>query len=259
MSFLFILKLLGVLLLCILGLLVLILIIPFRYSIEGDYKEKKPMGKAGVSWLLHFVSFKIQVESFNEINGALRILGIRVKEFKKEKPVKDIETQDVPYINTPYDDSVSIIKQPETESTDAQETLQLSDDTTEPDKEKITDKLKKAYEILNEERAKKSVRQVIRRVFKILKSIFPKRGNGYFTFGTGDPYSTGEILEVLTFFYPLYGKTIEITPDFCNKLLEGELSVRGRVFLCKVLFEAALIYFNKTAKKLYKELKEVFE
>lgn len=261
MSFLFVLKLLGVLLLCIPGLLVLILVIPFRYCIEGDYKDEKPVGKAGVSWLLHFVSLKIQIESKTEIYGVLRILCFKIKEFKENKSLEEASANAPEPVNTPYDDSIFVNKKtpdPVPEGTESPKTADTVEEASDTEKKSIIDKLKRAYGLLSEESAGKAVRTVLKRVFKILKSVFPKKGKGHVAFGTGDPYSTGEISEVLTFFYPLYGRSIEITPDFCNKVLTGELAVRGSIFTGKILFEAALIYFNKTAKRLFKELKEIF-
>lgn len=276
MSLLFILKFLGVLLLCILGLLILILFIPFRYSIEGEYREEKPAGKACVNWLLHFVNLKVQTEPENKITGKLSILCFKVKDFFNQKAEKTDETTAVEIVNTPYDDSTFMDEEkvtepkvsgnagnkPEAAVTGAGKSDNLPKVETvglkEREKADVFLKIRHAYELLNEEAAKKSVRKVVNRVFKILRSILPRKGKGYITFGTGDPYSTGEIMEVFAFFYPLYGRMINVTPDFCDKVISGELSVRGRIYLCKVLYEAALIYFNKSAKQLFKELKENF-
>lgn len=277
MAFLIILKFIGVLLLCILCILLLLLIVPIRYSINGGYKEKMAQGEAGVYWLLHFVSLKMHAGPDNNVTGILKILFFRIKEFNKSKEAEETaKTEEAMAqvqkpLNTPYDDSgfikeekkeadTEIITETETveESSKPEDAVGIKEEPAATDKAGIFDKLHSAYELLSGESAKKSVNKVLNRVFKILKSVLPRKGKGYLTFGTDDPYRTGEILEVLAFLYPLYGGIIDVTPDFLNTLFEGELSVKGRIFLGKVLFEAALIYFNKPAKQLFNDLKEVF-
>ena len=75
----------GIVLLCILGLVLLILaallFVPFRYEmdISGDLQEKALNGKAYVRWLLRIVSFKTDILSPKDIRYTLRIFGIPFK------------------------------------------------------------------------------------------------------------------------------------------------------------------------------------
>ncbi len=74
-----ILKLIGILLLALLGILLtiilLLLFVPVRYRVKVAIKEK-PRGMGEVSWFFHLISCRIVYEE--ELDMAVRILGIRV-------------------------------------------------------------------------------------------------------------------------------------------------------------------------------------
>lgn len=76
---LFILKLLGILVLILLGLvlgvLLLILFVPVRYRIEGSYYERLK-GKVRVTWLLHIISVTAAYE--DEFSILIRLFGFRL-------------------------------------------------------------------------------------------------------------------------------------------------------------------------------------
>ena len=80
-----VLKIIGIVLLCILGfvllLLVALLFVPFRYEmdISGDLQEKALNGKAYVRWFLRIVSFKTDILSPKDIRYTLRVFGIPFK------------------------------------------------------------------------------------------------------------------------------------------------------------------------------------
>lgn len=78
-----VLKILGVFLLIILGILLLaaaaLLFCPVRYRAKGYKGEKAYGGEAGVSWLFHLVSFRVWYESKNaKAEYSVHILGIPV-------------------------------------------------------------------------------------------------------------------------------------------------------------------------------------
>ena len=78
-------------------------------------------------------------------------------------------------------------------------------------------------------------------------------------FGTGDPCSTGKVLGVLSLIYGLYGEHIEITPDFNNKVLEGNFNVKGRIRLVRIIIIVTKLLLDKRFKRLknnFSRLKE---
>ena len=94
---------------------------------------------------------------------------------------------------------------------------------------------------------------------KILGSLLPRKMKGEIHFGLGDPFRTGEVLAALSALYPMYGGRLVIDPDFEEKRFSGYLDGRGRLFLFRIVWIAAALWFNKNTKfvlKRYKKLKE---
>lgn len=89
-----ILKILGLILLILLGILILVvclvLFIPVRYRIEGDYQSSKATVSSRVTWLLHFVSARILMEYENafSLHIVVRVLGIPIFDNKKKAAKK---------------------------------------------------------------------------------------------------------------------------------------------------------------------------
>lgn len=94
---------------------------------------------------------------------------------------------------------------------------------------------------------------------KLFKHILPSEFNMKLLFGTGDPCSTGKVLGVLSLIYGLYGEHIEITPDFNNKVLEGNFNVKGRIRLVRIIIIVTKLLLDKRFKRLknnFSRLKE---
>ena len=86
---LWLLKIIGIIVLILLGLLVLtVLLVLFAavcYQAEGSFLEKKPKGKAKISWLFHIVSVLLVWD--DELHAMVRIFGIPV--WKRKKPTDE--------------------------------------------------------------------------------------------------------------------------------------------------------------------------
>ncbi len=127
---------------------------------------------------------------------------------------------------------------------------------------KIYDKIKK---IIKEIRYYTSVirSNCFNRAFSLCKtellmlviSILPKKIKGNFIIGTGDPASTAQILAIHGMLYPIIGNHINIIPDFDNTIYEGDLFIKGKITVFKVLKTAIKIYFNKDLRRVIQLLK----
>ena len=83
MSILFlILKIIGILILIPIVLLLILLIFPICYQIEGDFDGKSPKAQIKVSWAVIFLRAKAFYEE--ELNFGIRILGIPIYDSRKE-------------------------------------------------------------------------------------------------------------------------------------------------------------------------------
>lgn len=116
----------------------------------------------------------------------------------------------------------------------------------------IKRKLKLIKEFIRDEVNKEGLRVVFGSAKKLIKHILPKRFRANVVFGTGDPCSTGQALGVAGLLYGIYGDNVHITPDFENKVIEGDLYAKGRIRLVTVLIIVIKLIFDKRFKRLKK-------
>ena len=63
--------------------------------------------------------------------------------------------------------------------------------------------------------------------------------------GLSSPAQTGEVLGKISMFYALYGRWLTIDPDFYNKVIEGNIDIRGRIYLFRFVFPAIRIILSR--------------
>ena len=68
-------------------------------------------------------------------------------------------------------------------------------------------------------------------LYKVIRHIFPRSIDGWLHFGFEDAYTTGRVCSWTACFYPIYAGSLELTPDFSQKILEGQLQGKGRIRL----------------------------
>ena len=94
-------------------------------------------------------------------------------------------------------------------------------------------------------------------LIQLLKHIGPTKIQGYLSFGTDDPATTGYILAVLGIFYGKFGKSFSIQPNFEEKQFETELRAKGRIRFSRVLRLAWKLWKNKDFKSLLDNVKQL--
>lgn len=92
-------------------------------------------------------------------------------------------------------------------------------------------------------------------VISLLKKILPGKIKGRLLIGTGDPASTGQVLAAYGMLYPLIGGRIDLEPDFENKIIDGELLLKGKITVIRALKTAFVLYRNKDLRKVIKLFK----
>jgi hypothetical protein len=93
----------------------------------------------------------------------------------------------------------------------------------------------------------------------LIKHVLPRKVKSRLIFGTGDPCSTGQALGVFGILYSIYGDSLQITPDFENKVFKGNHYVRGRIRIWTILIIVIKLLLDKRFKELkmnYQLLKE---
>lgn len=118
----------------------------------------------------------------------------------------------------------------------------------------IKEKVSYYYGIWQREESQRAFQTAKKTLYKVWKSIRPKKGLVKFHFGTGDPGSTGQMCGYLGMLYPFIGKYVMIEPDFENKIYEGDFYFKGRITLFVFLRAAWTILFDKDIKALRKIL-----
>lgn len=116
----------------------------------------------------------------------------------------------------------------------------------------IKDKISDIKSLLQDERNKKAFTVCKEQLIVALKHMKPQKYRINLKFGTGDPALTGQIIGILGMLMPLYKKNGHFVPDFENVVFEGDIYLRGRVTLAKVLLIAWKLYRDKNVKRCYK-------
>lgn len=112
----------------------------------------------------------------------------------------------------------------------------------------ICGKINDLKTFLRDERTKAALRCIKNRLIRILKHILPRRLNGEVRFGFEDPCTTGQLLAGIYMFYPVYQEHINIYPDFENRVLEGNLKLKGRICLSVLLWHALMLFIDEDFK-----------
>lgn len=98
------------------------------------------------------------------------------------------------------------------------------------EKESSRDGLKRLRLLLLEEN-REALLKILRKLRSLLRHWGIRRLRGEIIFGLEDPYLLGKLLELLSFFYPLYGRELSLEPHFGEKRLEGWIYGRGHIRL----------------------------
>ncbi len=273
-----ILKILGILLLALLGiallLILLVLFIPVRYTLSGQKTSKQEAAlslRLKATWLLHILNMRfdyphaaylrVRIFCFTVFRSDRKASSTKKSKSEKESAVK----------TKPEEKNVG------TEPKNAQAEKEKEEEPTKRSffKKlifllknikytiiKICDKIKhivkniKYYlEILRSDSFKSAFAVCKTQIFSLLKSVRPRKIKGSLLIGTGDPASTGQVLAAYGMLYPLIGNNIAVTPDFENQIIEGDLFVKGKITVFRLLKTAWIIFFNKDIRRVIKLLK----
>lgn len=124
------------------------------------------------------------------------------------------------------------------------------------DEESTFDKVKRFYRFLKDYENRGVFKFVLKYVWKMLKSILPKKMEGRLNIGTDDPATTGYILAVVSSLYPLYQEKFVLTPDFDGPRVEGKVKASGRIIIGIIVFYAIRIILDKRVRRLIKEVRK---
>lgn len=119
--------------------------------------------------------------------------------------------------------------------------------------EKVKGYYRKAALFWEDEENRKTLALIKKEFSRLLLHLKPVRLEGNITFGLEDPCLMGQILSAAALFYPLYGKQLEICPVFDEKILEGEIRIRGRLRLGTILFICIRLLLDRNLRNLFRK------
>lgn len=301
-----VLKVLGILILSLLGIailvLLLVLFVPVRYQVHAERKLERELPfevKLKAAWLFHLlnVHFSYPEEAYIKVRiGCFTVFrSDRTKEKPKEKPEensKEKETlseEESFEIKTREEQEIQKDKEVKENKT-AKEDGEVKEDEKKQESEKIEEEkpawqnfFKKFLALLKNLRY--TITQICDKIKKIVKNIkyyievisgtefknafricssqaevlfrhmCPQKIKGSLRIGTGDPASTGQVLAIYGMLYPFLGNQIMVTPDFEQQIIEGELLIKGRITLFRLIKCAWIVYFNKDLRRVINMLK----
>lgn len=91
----------------------------------------------------------------------------------------------------------------------------------------------------------------------ILKSILPRKVVADILYGTGDPAMTAQIMGGLGIARALGFNKITLRPDFDRTVIQGDLHIKGRITLFRIVLSLAICYFNKDIRKTVKRFNKI--
>ena len=120
----------------------------------------------------------------------------------------------------------------------------------------ICDKINMFRDFLEHPRVKAAITLVKDHFIKLLRHVFPTKIQGKLTFGSTDPSVTGSVLAILGMTIPFHKNRIAVTPVFEDKnILEGNISLKGRIYGVFLIKTALELYFNKNIKYVIRRWK----
>ncbi|WP_312425989.1 DUF2953 domain-containing protein [Lacrimispora sp.] len=239
---LFILKILGLLVLIVLGLVLaaalMILLVPVRYQAEGSY-DGKVKGKARITWLLHILSVSAQYEE--DLIVRVRIFGFRIGKPKKmDSELKEAEDIMVQAMEIMEPEPIREAQEVKDEIHDKvrEEPKNLpppKEEVKSPTPPKVDPKKKKGFRVMGVfEKLKKKVLMAFTklkffflRICDTLRTIKDKKDEIYAWISNKENQKTGKLLfrqvkRLIRHILPLRGKG-NITFGFDDPYLTGQV------------------------------------
>lgn len=93
-------------------------------------------------------------------------------------------------------------------------------------------------------------------LIRLLGHLPPKAVWADIHYGFEDPYLTGRVLAVFGVFYPFYGDHVRITPDFEEKILEGSLYIKGRIYVMHLAALAVRMLLDRNVRRTIKDVRK---
>ena len=301
-----ILKILGIVLAVILGIIVLlvcvILFVPVRYEAQAKFpgELKNAEAKVRFSWLLHLIAGEA-VYRESEFKWKVRTAWFKF-DGEEEQPVENVKEETKAVIAGQSEKVAERVETAETQcKPEPPEPEESKVDNTKPGKEaldhtakkeqsqteekvsifqKLKSKLRSIWEkikctfvlirdkiisvsevkdrilaFLTDEIHKAAFLKAKKEIKWILRFLKPKKFSVKLHYGFEDPYTTGQVLAVLSMIYPFVGDNMSVQPDFEHKVMEGDAYLKGKLRMIYPAVYFIKLILNKNVRLTFKDVK----
>lgn len=287
-----ILQIIGIVLLSILGfilvMLILILVMPVRYSVDvSKNPEDKLKGKLKVTYFFGIVRALAEYEEVFEVNA--KVLWFKI--FSMKIPDKDADDSDgislddlddaldeeFPEDGSSEDGFTYDTEDDMTSDTDDELTFESVDETEDNDDdedpegpfaklkykfEEICDKIDKVkseiryyYNIYNSNEGKNALKKTGKHLKKIFRKLLPRKITAKVTYGFSSPDLTGKVYGIYCIIADRFTADSVVTPDFDREVFEGTVKAKGCFNIWGILINVIAIVINKDAIRIIRSVK----
>ncbi len=287
-----ILQITGIVLLSILGfilvMLILILVMPVRYSVDvSKQPEDKLKGKLKVTYFFGIVRALAEYEEVFEVNA--KVLWFKV--FSMKIPDKDADDSDdislddlddaldeeFPEDGSSEDGFTYDTEDDMTSDTDDELTFESVDETEDNDDdgdpegpfaklkykfEEICDKIDKVkseiryyYNIYNSNEGKNALKKTGKHLKKIFRKLLPRKITAKVTYGFSSPDLTGKFYGIYCIIADRFTADSVVTPDFDREVFEGTVKAKGCFNIWGILINVIAIVINKDAIRIIRSVR----
>lgn len=114
------------------------------------------------------------------------------------------------------------------------------------------EKWETVMELAGDPANRKSLQLILKQLKKIIRHPLPRKGQGDITFGLEEPCQMGQVLSAAALLYPFTHSFLTLHPVFNEKVLEGEIHVKGRIRLGVMFgYVLRLLFDGNIRKKLF--------
>ncbi|MBR5970634.1 MAG: hypothetical protein IK016_09865 [Lachnospiraceae bacterium] len=121
----------------------------------------------------------------------------------------------------------------------------------------VCGKIRKVRDLLESDTFARAKAAAIKHAGRILRGVLPKQSDVRVLYGTGDPYLDAEILAAYSILSPLLSAFLRPEADFERRVAGAEVHIRGRVTGATLLWNGAMLYFNKDIKAVRRRIEKI--
>lgn len=181
------------------------------------------------------------------------------REYSSKKREQAVQSQELHHQTTEKESEIPTPKQIKSEKKKQKLFLETLYEKVRKISEKVNEIRKKAEKtknFLSDPENQHTMRLLCKELCRLIRHILPRRLRGHVRFGFDDPYTTGQVLTYISPFYGMYGKQIDVEPVFDEKIVEGNLSVKGHIRVATVIWIVLCVFRDKNFRRLLKIMRD---